>query len=132
MRTSPGKLLFLLIWSYNCIQLEGLHPMQGGYLRRKYRRDRRPALPVESPFVFYPRYVRDLVVKHVRLARMVWRGMRFRHSLKRDPNAIHYTDIALTPVHDGELESLELFSITDAAKSSAGKVRRQNELARQP
>jgi radical SAM superfamily enzyme YgiQ (UPF0313 family) len=132
MRSSPGKLLFLLIWSYNCIQLEGLHPMQGGYLRRKYRRDRRPTLPLESPFVFYPRYVVDLLVKHARLARMVWRGIRFRRSLKRDPNAVHYTDVALTPVQDGELESLELFSITDAAKSTAGKARRQSELARQP
>ena len=47
---------FLLLWFYGCISLEKVHPLQGGYLRRKFRKDRRPTLPVESPFVFYPRY----------------------------------------------------------------------------
>ncbi len=39
---SAGKILFLLVWYYGCAELEKIHPLQGGYLRRKYRRDRRP------------------------------------------------------------------------------------------
>ena len=54
---SPGKMVFLLIWFHGCMTLEGIHPLEGGYLRRKYRRDRRPGLPIESPLIFYPRYL---------------------------------------------------------------------------
>ena len=56
--SNPGNMLFLLSWYWGCIALERVHPLQGGYLRRKYRRERRPSLPLESPLVFYPRYAR--------------------------------------------------------------------------
>jgi radical SAM superfamily enzyme YgiQ (UPF0313 family) len=120
---SPGKMLFLLIWYYGCYKLEKIDPLQGGYLRRKYRKDRRPTLPIESPFVFYPRYVFDLVYKHVKLAQAVWRHIRVRKQLKRDPHAAEYTDLALTPVIENEFDSLELFTATESAKSEVTHVR---------
>src|ERR1700686_5064478 len=43
--TNAGNMLLLLIWYYGCIAIEHVHPLQGGYLRRKYRKDRRPTLP---------------------------------------------------------------------------------------
>ena len=42
---SPGKMLFLLIWFYGCVTIEKIHPLEGGYLRRKVRTDRRPGMP---------------------------------------------------------------------------------------
>ena len=121
---SAGKVLFLLLWYYGCFALERVHPLQGGYLRRKYRKDRRPGLPIESPFVFYSRYLIDLVYKHVKLARAVWRYGRFRNRLRRDPDARNYTDLALTPVIEDEFDSLEMFTVTAAAKSAASKMRK--------
>jgi Radical SAM superfamily len=123
---SPGKILFLLVWYYGCFALEKVHPLQGGYLRRKYRRDRRPELGIESPLVFYPRYVMNLTWKHLRLASAVWRYGRFRRSLKRDPKAADYTDLALTPVTDNEFDSLEMFNVSAAAKSTVVKIRGTN------
>jgi hypothetical protein len=120
---SPGKILFLLVWYYGCFALEKVHPLQGGYLRRKYRRDRRPGFRIENPFVFYPRYVVDLAWKHLRLAGAVWRFGRFRRTLKSDPKAAEYTDLALTPVIDDEFDSLEMFNATAAAKSAVVKIR---------
>src|SRR5215475_9527178 len=32
---SPGKTLFLLVWFKGCITIEGIHPLEGGYLRLK-------------------------------------------------------------------------------------------------
>ena len=40
------------------IEYEGVHPLEGGVFRLKFRRDRRAGLPRESPLVFYPRYWR--------------------------------------------------------------------------
>jgi hypothetical protein len=104
--------------------LEGVHPYQGGYLRRIYRRDRRPGMPIESPFIFYPCYVWSLVAKHVKLIKVVLRHRSFVNRLKKDPNRRNYTDIALTPVADDEFDSFEIFSATAAAKSAVNKVRK--------
>lgn len=93
--SNAGNMLLLLSWYWGCIMLEKVHPLQGGYLRRRYRKERRPGLPLESPFVFYPRYAVELVAKHVRLAGQVLRLASFRRKLKRDPQARSYTDAAL-------------------------------------
>jgi len=121
-----GKMLFLLLWFYGCISLEKIHPLEGGFLRRKYRRDRRPIFPRENPLAFYPRYAAELVSKHARLVRLVWHYGRIRKRLKRDPHARSYRDQALTPVSETELDAFEMFSATDAAKTAAEKVRRDN------
>ncbi len=121
---SPGKMMFLLIWFWGCVTLEHVHPLQGGYLRLKVRTDRRPGFPVENPLVFYPRYAWDTVVKHVRLAGVIWRIGRVRRGLKRDPNARLYMDAALTPVQDDDMDMLEMFNVTEAARNATTKVRR--------
>jgi len=107
-QSGPGKVLTQLIWSYCSVALEDLHPYQGGYLRRKYRYDRRPSLPVESPFLFYPRYVADLLYKHFKLAQAIWRYRPFAKRLRRDPAARNYTDAALTPVAGASSEARPL------------------------
>jgi radical SAM superfamily enzyme YgiQ (UPF0313 family) len=109
-QSGPGKVLTQLIWSYCSVELENVHPYQGGYLRRKHRKDRRPSLPIESPFLFYPRYVADLLYKHFKLAQAIWRYRPFAKRLRRDPAARNYTDAALTPVADDESEPLDLFT----------------------
>ena len=121
---SPGKLLTLLMWSYASVVLEGMHPYQGGYLRRKYRADRRPELPRESVWAFYPRYVWNLIDKHIQLGKAIWKYRKIAIELKRDPEARNYKDLALTPVADDDFDSYELFSATDAAKSAVTKVRK--------
>ena len=127
---SAGNTLFLLLWFYGCITVEKIHPLEGGYLRRKYRRDRRPTLPRESMLAFYPRYLWDLLRKHVKLAELIIRFGSFRWRLKRDPNARSYMDQALTPVAEDELETLEMFTASDSAKAAAAKVRRDMERVR--
>jgi hypothetical protein len=122
-QSGPGKVLTQLIWSYASVVLEKVHPYQGGYFRRKYRRDRRPTLPVESVFVFWPRFVKDLLYKHFKLAQMIWRFRPIAVQLRRDPAARNYTDVALTPVADEEFDSYELFTTSDAAKSAVLKMR---------
>ncbi len=122
--SSPGKVLFLMIWAYLCVKLENVQPYQGGYFRRKYRRDRRPNLPIESPFVFYPRYLFSVAHKHFKLAQAVWRNWSFVQQLKRDPHAREYSDVALTPIVEEDFDSFELFTATDAAKAAATKARK--------
>ena len=121
--SGPGKVLTQLIWCYCSAVLEKVHPYQGGYLRLKFRKDRRPCLPIESAFAFYPRYAIDLLHKLFRIGQAVWRYRPFAVKLRRDPAARNYTDVALTPVADGEFDSFEMFTANDAAKSAVMKTR---------
>jgi hypothetical protein len=126
-RISPGKMMFLLLWFWGCVTLERVHPLQGGYLRRKVRTDRRPGFPIENPLLFYPKYAGETVAKHLRLLRMVWRIARVRRQLKRDPHARDYVDQALSPVQDDETEVLEMFTVTDSARAAGARARRDAE-----
>ena len=113
---NAGNMMFLLLWYWACEKLEKVHPLQGGYFRRKYRKDRRPELPVENPLVFYPKYAAELVYKHVRLAGQIIRYGRFRYQLKRDPEAKNYMDVALTPVLEEDTSTLELLKVLNNPK----------------
>jgi radical SAM superfamily enzyme YgiQ (UPF0313 family) len=124
-KISPGKLMFLLLWFYGCITIEKIHPLEGGYLRRKYRKDRRPTMPRENPLLFYPRYAFDLAVKHARALAMIVRYGWFRRALRHDPQAGNYMDQALTPVVENELDALEMFTVSASAKSAVVMARKQ-------
>ncbi len=119
---SPGKMLFLLLWFSGCVTIEKIHPLEGGYFRRKVRRDRRPGLPIENPLLFYPRYGAEIVAKHVAVFRLWWRMSKVRRSIKADPDRAAYRDLALTPVADDELDTLEMFQVSEAARASASKA----------
>ena len=110
---SPGKVLGSVVWFYASIVVEGVHPLESGYGRRKYRRARRPGLPLESPLVFYPRYVREFLSKHWFMLRLLWKYHRKRNALLADPESRNYTDQALTPVHDDERDAFELYRVVE-------------------
>src|SRR5262245_705091 len=109
-RIDLNNMMVLLLWFHFCIVMEKIDPLQGGYLRRKYRKDRRPTLPRESPWIFYPRYIAGLIRKHVYMARLVWRFHWFKKRLERDPKARDYRDVALTPDQESQVEELEVLT----------------------
>ena len=118
---------FLLQWFRYCSSVEKIHPLEGGYLRRRYRRDRRPGLPLENPLVFYPCYIAETVHKHWEMVRLILRMGRVRRQLQRDPAAADYMDQALMPPVEAEFDRLDLFTAHDAAKSAVAKARHENE-----
>jgi radical SAM superfamily enzyme YgiQ (UPF0313 family) len=124
---SAGKALFLLLWFWGCVKLEKVHPLQGGYLRRKYRRDRRPGLPLENPLLFYPRLAAELVSNHIRLGVKAAELGLFRYWLKRNKaEAAAYMDQALTPPTSADLDDLDLFQ-HNASSRAAGEKAKEKE-----
>jgi hypothetical protein len=126
---NPSNVLFLMTWFTGCIRFERVHPLEGGFLRLKSRLDRRPGLPIEPAWRFYPRYWSESAVK---LARWVglYAGLRRVYlRIKHDPRRGDYMDIALTPVTDDEIETRELFR-TQAAQSYIGQEQRLDRYRR--
>jgi hypothetical protein len=104
--------------------VEGLHPLQGGIFRLKYRTDRRPTFPAEPAWRFYPKYAAEIVGKHASYLRrwLLIDGMRRR--IIRDPNHRAYTDQALTEVTEAEEENFDLLTQTDGARGEVDRARK--------
>jgi hypothetical protein len=123
-----SHLTALLFMFSKAVALENLHPLQGGIFRRKYRLDRRYGMPIEPVWKFYPKAAWEIGSKLVRMARFWLELDRMRRIVRKDPNRHLYTDAALTPVEDGETETLEMFTHNEGARNEVARTRRIHEL----
>jgi len=106
--------LYRLLMYKEFVRFCGVHALEGGLFRTRVRRDRRPGMPLEPRWSFYPRHAYDLVRTTVG---MLTTYVRLRWILRRvwnDPNREQYVDEAITPVTEGD---------TLGAPSEPSKVR---------
>jgi hypothetical protein len=106
------------------VPVEGMHPLQAGIFRRKYRRDRRPGLPIEPVWTFYPRFIWETLVKHARVIGYALKLERMVMRARREQRSGRYVDLALTPVSEDETEGLELFTQNEAAREQVTHIRK--------
>ena len=125
---NASNALFLITWFKGSIDLEKIHPLEGGFLRLKFRRDRRPGRPLEPAWRFYPRYWSELAVKIARWCALYMRLRRIYLRIKHDPRRREYSDLAMNPISHEET-TREIFQ-TEAAQAYVGQQQRL-EKARQ-
>jgi radical SAM superfamily enzyme YgiQ (UPF0313 family) len=125
---SGGNTLFLVTWFKGCTHIENVHPLEGGFLRMKFRRDRRSGMPIESIWTFYPKYWLETAIKQYRWISMYVRLRMIYLSIKKDPAKKQYRDLALTPVADDDTETLEMFNNT-SAQAFVSQQRRLDKLS---
>jgi hypothetical protein len=58
----PRKIVDALTVFSGATWIEGMHPLQFGFVRRKVRTQRRYGMPWENPLVFYPRRVIEIAL----------------------------------------------------------------------
>ena len=102
------KLMFLLFCFYGCIMFEGIHPLEGGLVRWRGRRSRRPNKPVESAWVFYPKQMRIVVSMTWQWCSLAWKLNQLRRKVENDPSKLQYSDTSLMSFPDEEEEHLDL------------------------
>ena len=123
-----GSLLKLLVSFATMVRLENVHPLQSGVLRLKHPSERRPDLPRESLWVFWPRFMWHTLRTHAISVHMVMLLLLWMRAIKRDPKARSYTDLALTPVHDDDDTTLDLLTKTTGARAAVAHIHKVNEL----
>ncbi len=116
------------IWAHTlqfagCMRYEKVHPLQGGFFRRKLRKQRRSSLPIESPLTFYPKRLWQIVSTYGPFAWYALRLFALCKWIKLNPASKRYHDLALTPVGEAEDEHLEMFEHSDAAKAAVTKAK---------
>jgi hypothetical protein len=116
---NASNALFLITWFKGAIDLENVHPLESGFFRTKFRTDRRPGLPIEAAWTFYPRL------------RLLYLRIRRAMPAKRPEvlRKLAYSDLAMTPVRESEHETHELFG-TAAARAYVNQERHLREVLR--
>jgi Radical SAM superfamily len=88
--------------------IERVHPLQGGYLRRKIRRTRRPGSAHDNAPLFHIRDSMHTVVKLVRLLILLGHVNWLRRRALRDHQRYGYRDLAIMPLLPEAESQLEL------------------------
>ncbi len=121
----PNTVKTAILEFYGCHLIEGVHPLQGGLFRRKYRRDRRHGMTLENPLIFYPRYAGETALKFARFWLLKRRYDRILARVLNDPERERYMDLSIAPIVAEELDELEMFSASASAKAAVAKARRR-------
>ncbi len=124
----PQTTLTTLLWFKLMTMFEGVHPLEGGAFRRKSRRDRRHGQPMESPIVFYSRYLTEIVLK----ACHYWAVYRHSKAILKEvlaaPDRWTYTDLSITPPQEEEFDSFDLYQVTSGGATALARKRRDDAL----
>ncbi len=125
-KINASNILFLITWFKGSIDIEKIHPLESGFLRLKFRRDRRPERPREPVWRFYPRYLSEIAFKTTKWITLYFRLRRLYLKGKHDPKRFDYTDVAMGAWDEGDGEH-ELFG-SDAAKAFVERQRHLKDI----
>jgi hypothetical protein len=120
---NPARVVQFLTEFRIIYQCEGIHPLEGGAFRLKYRTDRRPTFKVEWPGVFHARLAGEVLWKLWHYARYITAARRIIKKVRGDPDKLKCTDTALIPETVGEHDVLAMYTQTQGGKGAVEKVR---------
>jgi len=124
----PKTTMSTLLWFKLVHAVEGVHPLEGGAFRLRFRRDRRHGLPIENPLVFYPRYAAEILSKAWRYLKVYRECKAIYDEIIAAPDRLTYTDRAIEPVRDDEFETLDLYHDTRGGEAALARKRRDDEI----
>ena len=107
---NPKRIMEIALEFYGCFKFEGVHPLQGGFIRRKIRTERRPGLPIENPLVFYPRRAMEFATTYGGLLVYTFQVWRLHKRIRREAREANapYVDDAIRPHFEPESEQPEV------------------------
>jgi len=125
-----NKVKWMMLTFFCAASIENVHPMDSGLFRRKFRRDRRKGMPIENVVLFYGRYIKEIIFKHVKyfMTYLVYHQI-YRRVMKESVPIVE-NDVAMNPVDIDELEHLELFTIHPAPQLDRDKAKLKAKLIR--
>jgi len=121
------RLAQIILWFAQSLRIERVHPLQGGFVRLKTRHERRPELPLEPAWKFYPALIWEMLVKHLRVAKAAWGIYGIYRKVARSAG-VAYTDTAMQPVSEADTSTLELFTHNQSARDAVDHARKLKAL----
>ena len=114
----PGTTLGTILWFYLMILYEGVHPLEGGAVRMKFRRDRRHGMKLENRFVFWGRQVFGGTAKYWGYFRVWRRCKKMLDTALEAPDRFSYSDLAISAPKGDEFDTLDLYHATTGGEAA--------------
>jgi hypothetical protein len=124
----PSTTLSTILWFKLMIAFENVHPLEGGAWRQKHRRDRRHGMPLENPLLFYPRLAIETLIKVKQYASVYLRCKKILDEVLAAPDRQSYSDLAIAPPVENELETLDLYHATRGGEAAIARKRRDDDI----
>ncbi|MCP5082016.1 MAG: radical SAM protein [Alphaproteobacteria bacterium] len=109
---NPKRLAMMMTEFKAMYMIEGLHPLEGGVIRLKYRADRRPGFPREPIGIFHAKLLAECITKTAKYAYFTYKCTTIGRKVARDHKRSSYMDTAIMPVAQQELAELSIFAET--------------------
>jgi hypothetical protein len=122
-KRNPGKVVQFMTHFRVLYDVEGIHPLEGGVFRLKYRTDRRPDRQMELPGLFHLKLAGETVWKLWHYARYTVKALWISYKVKSDPKRFDYMDTAISVASDTEHDVLEIFTETSGGTGAVEKKR---------
>jgi pyruvate-formate lyase-activating enzyme len=123
---NPRKIVDAMTVFSGSSRIEGVHPLQFGYVRRKIRTQRRHGLPIVNPLVFYPWRALDFAKV---AANWLMLATRYRAILRRvlaDKTGASYVDQSLlTSEGEGDHNADFVTAFADKIPNTHGAPKRE-------
>src|SRR5271166_2739611 len=122
---NPKKIVDAMTVFCGSSRIEGVHPLQFGYVRRKIRTQRRHGLPVVNPLVFYPWRALDFAKVAANWAAL---ALRYRAILRRvlaGREGGSYVDESLRPPTEADRNADFVTAFADKIPDTYGAPKRQ-------
>jgi hypothetical protein len=123
----PQKVVNYMIEFRAIFEIEGIHPLEGGFVRMKYRADRRPSMGVELPGIFHLKIAAQSVLKLWRYSSLFLEARRIIKTVRNDPKRYAYSDLATAPVAEEDYENLALFTETQGADGAIARKKTEDK-----
>ena len=124
----PRTILTALLWFKLATMFEGVHPLEGGTIRRKARRERRPGLPRLTPMEFYPRAAAEITGKAWNYWSVFRRTQQILKETLAAPDRGAYSDLSISPPEADEFDHLDLYRLTNGGEGARARKRRDDML----
>ncbi|HIE64985.1 MAG: radical SAM protein [Nitrospira sp.] len=110
------EMMLKLLSFYACAKIEKVHPLEGGFIRLKFRKDRRPGRSLENPLIFYPRYLWETLGKVVQYYRLVSLYKKIVRKVDQEP-ATPPDKVSVLPEEEEALKVLPAWESTEPEKA---------------
>jgi hypothetical protein len=124
----PGTTLSTLLWFKLVSSFEGVHPLEGGALLRKFRRDRRSGMKRENPFVFYTKYWGGTAIKAFKYAHVYLMTKKMLDNALKAKDRWTYSDLAIAPPEADEFDALDLYHATSGGEEALKRKYRDDSI----
>src|ERR1700677_1956869 len=123
---NPRKIVDAMTVFSGSSRIEGVHPLQFGYVRRKIRTQRRYGLPIVNPLAFYPRRALDFIKV---AANWLILAARYRAILRRvlaeKPGAAYFDESLRSSNGDAEQNADFVTTFADQIPHTHGAPKRE-------